>query len=71
MRKGGKRDECLILIANNVLVYLKWKMKRRAYLLDDADLDNETDEEDEAVNVVYNIVGSDVKKEIHLYGSNW
>ena len=46
-------------------------MKRRAYLLDDADLDNETDEEDEAVNVVYNIVGSDVKKEIHLYGSNW
>ena len=46
-------------------------MKRRSYPVDNADLDNETDEEGQAVNAVNNIGGSDVKKKIHLYGSNW
>ena len=46
-------------------------MERRSYLVDDADLDNEMDEDEQAVNAVNNIFGSDVRKEIHLYGSNW
>ena len=66
MSKWRKRAECVVFIEKNVLVYLKWKMKRIAYLVDDDEGYNEMDEEDEAVNDVYNMVGSDVKKEIHL-----
>ena len=36
-------------------------MKRSAYLVDDSDLEDETYEEDYAVNGLYDIVGSDVK----------
>ena len=33
-----KRADFLIFIANNLLVALKWKMKRSTYLIDDSDL---------------------------------
>ena len=47
------RAECLIFIMNNVLGYLQWQMKRSAYLVYNADLDDEMYEEDQAVNAVY------------------
>ena len=40
-------------------------MKRRAYILENSDLEVEMDEEEYAVNEVYNIVVRDIKKEIH------
>ena len=43
--KWRKRDECLIFITNNVLLALQWHMKRSAYPVDDADVEDEMDED--------------------------
>ena len=37
-------------------------MKRSAYLIDDSDLEDKTDEEEYAVKTIYDIVGSDINK---------
>ena len=65
VRKWRKWVECLIFIANSVLVSLQCNMKVRAYLVDNYDLEDEMDEEYQAVNIVYDIVSSDVNKERH------
>ena len=39
-------------ITNGVLVSIQWQMKQSAYLVDDSNLEDETDEEELAVNIV-------------------
>ena len=43
--KWSRGADSVIFITNNILIALKWHMKHSAYLIDNADLDNETYEE--------------------------
>ena len=54
--KWRKRAECFIFISNNVLGALQFQMKHSSYLLENADLEVETDEDKEVVNAVCDIV---------------
>ena len=65
VRKQMNHADCLVFIVNNLFWDLQWQMKRRAYILENSDLEVEMDEEEYAVNEVYNIVVRDIKKEIH------
>ena len=43
--KWSRGADSVIFITNNILIALKWHMNHSAYLIDNADLDNETYEE--------------------------
>ena len=61
-RKWKKRAECLIFIVNNVFGPLQYQMKSSTYLVDDSDLEDETNKDELEVTGVYDIVGSDINK---------
>ena len=52
MIKVIKRADCFIFIANNIFVSILWQMKLNYYLVYDADLEDETDKDQYAVNIV-------------------